>query len=303
MFHWYTVHTCKMSEKFALKWNDYQSNLNKTLSQLRTDTDLADVTLISDDKVKFLAHKVLLSSCSNMFKFILKENNNTNPFLYLGGINSVNLDAILDYIYHGVVNIYQEQLDSFLECAHKLEIGGLIGQESLPEETNYERLEDKVFPEDEDEKHNERREDDVFPRDKEMHSEGTENRKGRQYAGSTESDVSKIDVATLTSEEIQEKIKELIMKTDDMWTCIACGYISTSRSNVRKHVDKHIDGLSYSCNLCNKEFRLVNSLNCHKKKYIRQNCQGKTFFNSFIIIFRNLKSLYSHQYRIHRFKF
>ena len=47
-----------MSEKFALKWNDYQSNWNKSLPQLRKDTDFADVTLISEDKVKFLAHKV-----------------------------------------------------------------------------------------------------------------------------------------------------------------------------------------------------------------------------------------------------
>ena len=63
-----------MSEKFALKWNDYQSNWNSSLSELRKDTDFADVTLISDDKVKFAAHKVILSSCSNMLKFILKEN-------------------------------------------------------------------------------------------------------------------------------------------------------------------------------------------------------------------------------------
>ena len=62
-----------MSEKFCLKWTDYQSNWDRSLSELRNDTDLADVTLISEDKVKFSAHKVLLSSCSNMFKLILKE--------------------------------------------------------------------------------------------------------------------------------------------------------------------------------------------------------------------------------------
>ena len=135
-----------MSEKFALKWNDYQSNWNKTLSQLRKDTDFADVTLISDDKVKFSAHKVLLSACSNMLKFILKENNNANPLLYLGGISSLNLDFILDYIYHGEVNIYQEQLDSFLESAKKLEIEGLIGQESMAEETHQEIREEVDFP-------------------------------------------------------------------------------------------------------------------------------------------------------------
>ena len=119
-----------MSEKFALKWNDYHSNWTKSLSELRKDSDFSDVTLISDDKTKFSAHKVLLSSCSNMFKFILKENNHSSPLLYLGGVSSVNLGYILDFIYHGEINLYQEQLDSFLESAQKLEIEGLIGHEN-----------------------------------------------------------------------------------------------------------------------------------------------------------------------------
>merc|ERR1711911_474375 len=93
---------------------------------LRTDADLADVTLVSDDKVEFYAHRIVLSSCSNMFNFIFKRNKNSNPLLFLGGVNSINLGYILDYIYQGEVNIFQEQLDSFLESAQKLEIEGLL---------------------------------------------------------------------------------------------------------------------------------------------------------------------------------
>ena len=127
-----------MSEKFSLKWNDYQPNWRKSLSELRNQTDLSDVTLISDDKVKFSAHKIILSSCSNMFKFIFKDNNQANPLLYLGAVSSVNLGFILDYIYHGEVSLFQEQLDSFLESAQKLEIEGLLGgnEEDLNEETS-----------------------------------------------------------------------------------------------------------------------------------------------------------------------
>ena len=140
-----------MSEKFSLKWNDYQSNWNKALNELRKDTDLSDVTLISDDKVKFAAHKTLLSSCSNTFKFILKGNTHANTLLFLGGISSINLGFILDYIYYGEVNLFQEQLDSFLESAQKLEVEGLLSNnednlneektfnqdESMPDETKY----------------------------------------------------------------------------------------------------------------------------------------------------------------------
>ena len=49
--------------------------------------------------------------------------------MYLSGVNSLNLGFIHAYIYHGEVNIYQEQLDSFLESAQKLEIEGLLDGE------------------------------------------------------------------------------------------------------------------------------------------------------------------------------
>ena len=80
-----------MSDKFALNWNDFQSNWISSLSELRKDADFVDVTLISEDKVKFSAHKIILSSCSSMFKFILKENTHANPLVYLGGLSSQNM--------------------------------------------------------------------------------------------------------------------------------------------------------------------------------------------------------------------
>ena len=115
-----------MSEKFSLMWNDYKSNWEKTLSGLRNDSAFADVTLISDDKVKFSAHKILLSSCSNMLKDILKETHHGNSLIYLSGMSSDNLQLILDYIYIGEAKLYQEQLDSFLKNCKKLEIVGLF---------------------------------------------------------------------------------------------------------------------------------------------------------------------------------
>ena len=127
-----------MTEKLALSWKDYESNWIKSMSKLRKDTEFADVTLISDDKAKFSAHKIILSSCSNVFNLILKESNNANPLLYLGGVSSANLELILDYIYYGEVNLYQEQLDSFLESAQKLEIEGLInGNDSRKHRDKY----------------------------------------------------------------------------------------------------------------------------------------------------------------------
>ena len=127
------------SEKFSLKWNDYQTNWTQSLIGLRNDKEMSDVTLITDDKVNILGHKIILSSCSNVLNFILKECKQSNPLLYLSGISSVNLGFILDYIYYGEVKLYQEQMEGFIESAQKLEIEGLIGKKSMAGDTHHER--------------------------------------------------------------------------------------------------------------------------------------------------------------------
>ena len=115
-----------MSEKFCLKWNDFQSIVTQSFSVLRQEQDFHDVTLVSEDETQIPAHKLVLSACSDFFKSILRNNSHSHPLLYLSGIHSTNLSLILDYIYQGEVQIYQEHLDSFLEVAQKLKIEGLI---------------------------------------------------------------------------------------------------------------------------------------------------------------------------------
>ena len=253
-----------MSEKFSLKWNDYQSNWSKALSELHNDNDFADVTLISDDKVNFSAHKILLSSCSSMFKFILKSNTNGNPLLFLGGLSSINLGYILDFIYHGEVNIYQEHLDSFLDSAQKLEIEGLLGgNQDCHENSNHFYLnghpvEEKIDLVHGEQKYHQPEEKGLV--EKIMNSPIYSK---RQYSRTNSNIVERIDVSSMTPEETEEKKKELYQKTDGTWNCLACDYSNRDRYNIKRHIETHIDGLSYTCTLCNKEFRLKDSLNCH----------------------------------------
>ena len=180
-----------------------------------------------------------------------------------GGAVSINLGFILDYIYHGEVNLYQEQLDSFLESAQKLEIEGLIGMSEEGTEQNMQH-------------HNEMEQEtqNVYYTTEAKQIVRIDNnlevKTQRHYSSS--SDVARIDVTSLTTEEIERKIKEQYKKIDGDWTCITCDYTSPKQYNVRKHVEKHIDGLSYSCDLCNKEFRLSNSLHNHKST-----CNKTTF--------------------------
>ena len=196
------------SDKFSLKWNDYQSNWSQSLSGLRNDTEMSDVTLITDDKVKVLAHKILLSSCSNVFNFILKESKQTSPLLYLGGIGSANRGFILDYIYYGEVNLYQEQLDGFLESAQKLEISGLMGvnQRNLDDqECEFKDINNSLVTIKEEE-HKEPQENrlvsiyDKSPRQKVQYNTRTNTTEGKHF-----------DVTGMTPEEIGAKIRHSLL--------------------------------------------------------------------------------------------
>ena len=257
-----------MSEKFSLKWDDYNSNWNKSLSKLRENSAFADVTLITEDKVKFSAHRILLSSCSNVFDFILKDSNQANPLIYLSGVHSTNLGFILDYIYKGEIYLYQEQLDSFLESAKKLEIEDLLGID------NQEKKEGLSCRQDDNEDVN------IEQVKEEQNLHGNEGRrltntdnsdhpkKRRQSARVHHDNVTKFDVGSMTPEEIEVKRKELYQKDDGVWRCLACDYITSHNSgHIKRHIETHLDGLSYTCNLCNKEFRSKHSLDDHKRKY------------------------------------
>ena len=119
-----------MLENFSLKWNDFHSNITKSFSSLRKEQDFFDVTLVSDDQEQISAHKVVLSSCSEYFKQILKQNKHSHPLLCLEGIDSDQLNKVLDYIYNGEVNINRDDIDRFLNIAQRLKLEGLMEVEN-----------------------------------------------------------------------------------------------------------------------------------------------------------------------------
>ena len=119
--HWFEMGS---AEKFCLRWNDFESNISKAFSEIRDDRDFFDVTLACEGE-QIEAHKVILSACSPFFQTILKRNRHEHPLLYLKGVKYIDLMAILNFMYHGEVNVAQEDLNSFLAIAEDLKVKGL----------------------------------------------------------------------------------------------------------------------------------------------------------------------------------
>ena len=123
-----------MSEKFCLKWNDFHSNVSKSFGLFRNEEYLQDVTLVRDDHNKVTSHKLVLSACSEYFRDIFINIQHSHPLICLDGISSEDLKNIMDYIYNGEIQIYQNNLDRFLAVAQRLKLEGLISRDTKTED-------------------------------------------------------------------------------------------------------------------------------------------------------------------------
>jgi len=112
------------SEKFCLRWNDFESNISLAFRELKDNEDFFDVTIACEDE-QINAHKVILGACSPFFRDILRRNPHQHPLLYLSGVKLADLQCVLSFMYHGEVSVAQEDLNTFLTVAEDLKVKGL----------------------------------------------------------------------------------------------------------------------------------------------------------------------------------
>ena len=250
-------------EKFSLKWNDFGSNASRSFGLFRNESYLHDVTLVSEDFKHIPAHKLVLSACSEYFKNILQETKQSQPLLCLDGVNSADLQNVLDYVYEGEVRIFQENLDRFLEVAQKLKLDGLLSNDDNddPEERQSTEIEENA----------------TLPY---KHEQGQFKNKEKPIKIPIQPRDDGTVALTVTGnfnlEEHKERLNEQIVDNDDRSvTCKVCGktskpnqkHMSIARSNMRNHVEIHFEGLSYPCPSCDKTFRSARNLHTHCKSH------------------------------------
>ena len=246
--------------KFNLKWNDFQTNVSKSFGIFRNESYLHDVTLVSDDFKQIPAHKLVLSATSEYFKNILQETKQSQPMICLDGVNSEDLGNVLDYLYDGEVKISQDDLDRFLKIAEKLKLQGLLsnnksdGDYGMENEMSTEEYE-KIFSVDD-------------------HRNVSKSELRSEFKTSNKSET-KILALSDSGEEVsmedhKQRISENVeVNSNGTATCKVCGRTfggskSNAKINARRHVESHIEGLTYSCSKCDITFRSKRTLENHR---------------------------------------
>ena len=201
--------------------------------------------------------------------------------LCLEGVNSQELNNVLEYMYNGEIKIFQEDLERFMEIAERFKLEGLTGANEV-DEKNFQRPEPSnqflknenfstTFKED-----SHKNTSLMVPADAIARNPNSQIRKFNDYGNSS----SKISTAVNSSlelisdtfssiEELNQRIDEEITKDNDgMWRCGKCPKVSRNKGHMKEHVEVHFDDICYPCQYCDKTFRSRVGLRMHKKQCI-----------------------------------
>ena len=270
----------KMSEKLCLQWDDFGVNIRKSVESLRTTTDFVDVTLACEDGHQIEAHKIILAASSQFFQNILKTNKHSHPLIFMRGVKSEELNAIIDYLYCGEASIKQEDLESFLEIAQELQLDGLVSlkdQDNTKQDLSFnlqseltETKPDISLPPLQNPKQ-------TKPRNQ-IPPVGKADSKGKT-TNDIKMKISKSAMAT-DEQELDETVKSMMEISENMFPmgkkktrgriCKVCGK-EGHPTDISRHIEAyHLEGIAISCNFCGKTLRSRHTLRHHIKVHHTQ---------------------------------
>ena len=251
-----------MAEKLCLQWNDFQDNVNNAFRHMRDSTDFTDVTLACEDGQQIEVHKVILAASSPFFQKVLKKNNHGHPLIYMRGGKTEELKAIVDFLYLGEANVFEDNLESFLSIAEELQLKGLEGTKKQDGSNDAGQ-----------QKPRESHEANYNPEvSKTLKTENETSEKPIE----TENNKLTLPKASVWPEiglELDETIKAMMETSENMIKvgkqqkrakiCKICGKEGYA-TDIKRHIEaKHVEGVSLPCNLCDKILRSRNALLCH----------------------------------------
>ncbi|XP_053668651.1 protein jim lovell-like [Anopheles marshallii] len=119
-----------LSQQFCVRWNSHLGSLGAAFPQLLAGQRFVDVTLACEGH-QVHCHRLVLAACSTYFENLLGENPCKHPIIILPrDIKLWAIQALVDFMYKGEVNVSQAGLPDLMKCAEILKIRGLCGSDA-----------------------------------------------------------------------------------------------------------------------------------------------------------------------------
>ncbi|XP_037796826.1 longitudinals lacking protein, isoforms H/M/V-like [Penaeus monodon] len=115
----------------SLSWNNHKATFCHILSTLREKERYTDVTVACEGKF-YPVHKLVLSTCSEYFEKMFDNTPCKHPVIVLKDVLPDELEALLSYMYDGVVSVAQNDLARLIKAAELLRIKGLAVPDEPP---------------------------------------------------------------------------------------------------------------------------------------------------------------------------
>merc|ERR1712142_177440 len=232
-----------------LTWNDFSASAVETIRRLIEDKESADVTLVCNDNKQISAHKVVLSSCSNFFKKVLKNNPHKHPLIYLKGVEFLNLQSIVKFMYLGQAEVEQNNLEDFMDVAQELEISGL--SESISGTKRSDIKNEMGWG------------TSSFDSEQKIETIGDQLEE-KPPANNYNADVMVSHNTLVQTDEIS--LVSDITPSPGNYRCQYCSYSSKSNYNVKRHVMSVHEGVTYPCTFCGYKATQTTHLKSHIAK-------------------------------------
>ena len=289
-----------LNEHQAIYHECFSSNISDTLQNLYENKHFSDVTLISEDFKQVAAHKFILSSCSRLFARILTNLPQPTGVIYLRGLNSREMEYLLQFCYLGEVKISNDDVDKFLDLMKEFEISNSDNidneNQSQGEEVKWQNKDDMAETiKEETEKYEVFKEDikdKVLQELTESEAIGTEN-------------MDDTKAVTVNKAKKPYTMKKRKVLEDRSLQCDICGYIAQRFCHLQSHRKSvHMGLKNYvptPCDVCGKVLGSKLALLAHKRN-IHDNIPFKCDVENCTYSVKSKMSLDQHRKYVHEGK-
>ena len=204
---------------------------------------------------------MILAASSPFFQKLLGRNKHPHPLIYMRGMKSDDLLAIVDFLYRGEANVFQENLDSFLAIAEELQLKGLTGK--TDEKVQDFEVDEKCLP------------PKLLPAFMANSNISKSSFKSQNYKPGENTTLAIPGNFSGDLEELEERVKSMMEKSQNKLAngrgfadiCKVCGKEGLGY-NIKDHIEaNHLEGIVIPCNSCAKTFRCRSAFRYHSKRH------------------------------------